>query len=175
MPTTLSSLIQDVETRAPSHEPLEMLATAASTVDEVNDTADALLSHFVDQARRAGHSWTEIGAALGVTKQAVRKRFTDKRLEPRGWARFTDRARNVVSTDAGAVSAELGNNYIGTEHLLAAMWAEPEGVAAKVLTAANVTREDVIAAIDARVERGQPGRGGFTPRAWIGIENAPKI
>jgi len=175
MTTTLSSLIEDVEARAPSHEPLDLLAVAASTVDEVTNTADALLSHFVDRTRRAGHSWTEIGTALGVSKQAVQKRFSGEHHDPRGWERFTDRARNVVSTHAGAVSAELGHNFVGTEHLLAAMWAEPEGVAAKVLTAANVTRDDVIAAIDARVERGHRGRGGFTPRAWIAIENSAKI
>lgn len=175
MAMTLSALIEDVESCSPSSEPLDLLATAASTVEEVTDTADALLSHFVDRSRRAGHSWTEIGTALGVTKQAVQKRFTGERREPRGWERFTERARNVVATHAGEVSAELGHNYVGTEHLLAGMWGEPSGVAAKVLDAAGVSRDDVIAAIDARVERGHRGGGGFTPRAWVGIENSTKI
>lgn len=175
MTATLTSLIEEVEARAPSDAPLDLLATAASTVEEVTETADALLSHFVDRTRRAGHSWTEIGAALGVTKQAVQKRFTGARREPRGWERFTDRARRVVSAHAAAVSDELGHNYTGTEHLLAAMWGEAEGIAAKVLVANGIKREDVIAAIDARVERGHQGRGGFTPRAWVAIENSSRI
>lgn len=176
MPQTLSSLIQDVEEHAPSNEPLDLLATAASTVEEVNDTADALLSHFVDRTRRAGHSWTEIGKALGVTKQAVQKRFTgEEKREPRGWERFTSRARAVASTHAFAASDELGNNYVGTEHLLLAMWGEPEGIAAKVLTHSGLTRDQAIAAIDALIPRGSQGRGGYTPRAWVAIENATKV
>lgn len=175
MPVTLSSLIEDVEERSPSPDPLDLLATAASEAAEVNDAADALLSHFVDRSRRAGHSWTEIGSALGVTKQAVQKRFTGERRDPPGWERFTDRARRVVTDHAHAVAAELGHNYIGTEHLLAAMFGEPGGIAAKALTANGISREEVIAGIDERVERGQQGGGGFTPRAWVAIENSARV
>lgn len=175
MANRLSVLIEDVEARSPSTEPLILLATAAETAEEVSDAADALLSHFVDRTRRAGHSWTEIGGALGVTKQAVRKRFTAETREPRGWERFTDRARNVASKHAFAVAEELGNNYVGTEHLLAAMWGEPDGIAGKALTAHEVTREQVIGAIDALVPRDTQGIGGFTPRAWLVLENASSI
>jgi ATP-dependent Clp protease ATP-binding subunit ClpA len=175
MSTTLSSLIDDVERRSASLETLDLLATASSTVEQLNDTTDALLSHFVDRSRRAGHSWTEIGVALGVTKQAVQKRFTSERSAPRGWQTFTPRARRVVEVHGPAVAAELGHNYIGTEHLLAGMWGEPEGIAARVLEAAGETRIAVIAAIDARVERGQQGQGGITPRAWAAVENSSRI
>lgn len=176
MATTLSVLIEDVEQRSPTREPLDLLATAAATVEEVSDAADALLSHFVDRTRRAGHSWTEIGAALGVTKQAVQKRFTvEEKRSPRGWERYTDRARAVTSTHAFAAAEELGNNYVGTEHLLLAIWGEPEGIAAKALTSAGLTRDEVVEAIDARIPRGTQGRGGFTPRAWVAIENSAKV
>ena len=48
-------------------------------------------SHFVDRSRRAGHSWTEIGTALGVIKPAARRRSTgDEIREPRGSDQFTD-------------------------------------------------------------------------------------
>ncbi|MGQ0431611.1 MAG: Clp protease N-terminal domain-containing protein, partial [Microthrixaceae bacterium] len=60
-------------------------------------------------------------------------------------------------------------------HLLAGMWGEPDGVAAKALDASGVTRDGVIAAIDKRVERGHQGLGGFTPRAWVAIENGTRI
>jgi len=40
--------------------------------------ADHLVGHFVDQARRSGASWTEIGQSMNVTKQAAQKRFVPK-------------------------------------------------------------------------------------------------
>jgi hypothetical protein len=175
MTTSLGSLIEDVESQSPTSAPLDLLKTAASTVEEVTDIADALLAHFVDRTRRAGHSWTEIGAALSVSKQAVQKRFKSEQRQPRDWERFTLRARNVVSSHAYEVAGELGHNYIGTEHLLLGMWGEPQSVAVRVLTLAGITREDVVEDIDARIERGHVGLGGFTPRAWVAIENASRI
>ncbi len=83
---TLTSLIEHVEAEAPTAEPLDLLATAASSVDELNDLSDALLSHFVDRCRRAGHSWAEIGTSLGVSKQAVHQKHG--RGERRTRARF---------------------------------------------------------------------------------------
>ncbi len=49
---------------------LEQLTTAVVAADHLDELADLLIGHFVDQARRSGASWTEIGRALGVTKQA---------------------------------------------------------------------------------------------------------
>jgi hypothetical protein len=37
--------------------------------------AAAALNRTVREARRAGLSWTQIGAALGTTKQAAQQRF----------------------------------------------------------------------------------------------------
>lgn len=39
------------------------------------DDADRSLHDAVQAAREAGDSWTVIGAALGVTRQAAQKRF----------------------------------------------------------------------------------------------------
>jgi hypothetical protein len=56
-------------------QPLDQLADAVLAADHLGDVADHLIGHFVDQARRSGASWTEIGRSMGVTKQAARKRF----------------------------------------------------------------------------------------------------
>lgn len=48
---------------------------AMIAADALGDIADHLIGHFVDQARRSGASWTDIGKAMGVTKQAAQKRF----------------------------------------------------------------------------------------------------
>jgi hypothetical protein len=41
----------------------------------LDEQSDALLGYFVDQARRSGASWSQIGGAMGVSKQAAQKRF----------------------------------------------------------------------------------------------------
>ncbi|WP_227998563.1 hypothetical protein [Nocardia australiensis] len=61
------------------------LAHPGSTLDQLSEAAiiaahwlqlaDRLLDHFVDQARQAGVPWAEIGARLGVSRQAAQKRF----------------------------------------------------------------------------------------------------
>src|SRR6187401_1665674 len=82
---------------------LDQLADAVLAAEALGDVADHLIGHFVDQARRSGASWTDIGKSMGVTKQAAQKRFVAKAdtaandLDPsQGFTRFTPRARNVV-------------------------------------------------------------------------------
>src|SRR5258705_1639125 len=82
---------------------LDQLSDAVIAADHLGDVADHLIGHFVDQARRSGASWTDIGRSMGVTKQAAQKRFVPKGpseapdLDPsQGFTRFTERARNVV-------------------------------------------------------------------------------
>src|SRR6266581_3485942 len=82
---------------------LDQLSDAVIAADHLGEVADHLIGHFVDQARRSGASWTDIGRSMGVTKQAAQKRFVPKGspelldLDPRqGFSRFTDRARNAV-------------------------------------------------------------------------------
>src|SRR3954470_16788417 len=81
-------------------EPLEQLQDAVIAADHLGEVADHLIGHFVDQARRSGASWTDIGKSMGVTRQAAQKRFVPKEsadLDPsQGFGRFTPRARNVV-------------------------------------------------------------------------------
>ena len=89
----LDDLISGVEQ---AHaDPLDRVAGAAIVADALDETGDHLVGHFVDRARRAGASWTDIGRSMGVTKQAVQKRFVPKE-PPQDFRRFTPRARNVV-------------------------------------------------------------------------------
>ena len=61
---------------------LEQLSNALLLAERLDEVADQLIGHFVDQARRSGASWTEIGRSMGVTKQAVQKRFFAKPCRP---------------------------------------------------------------------------------------------
>jgi hypothetical protein len=169
---SLGTLIEEVEAASPSQEPLDLLATASATARDVGDLTDAMLSHFVDRCRRAGHSWAEIGTGLGVTKQAVQKRFTNMRVEPVGWERFTPRARQLVEVHAPAAAAELGHDWIGTEHLLLGFYADPEALAPRILTGFGLERDAVVAGIEQRARLTAPGIGPLTPRAWAALASS---
>ena len=110
--------------------------------------ADSLIGHFVDQARRAGASWADIGRSMGVTKQAAQKRFVAKgdapALDPsQGFSRFTDRARAVVVVGAQTEAHAAGNATIGVGHLVLGLVADPESTAAAAITAQGVSLDDV--------------------------------
>jgi ATP-dependent Clp protease ATP-binding subunit ClpA len=174
MAIQLDALFDEVSQRSASSEPLELLATAAATVVELNETADALLSHFVDRCRHAGHSWSEIGIALGVTKQAVQKRFTEKQWL-KGANLLTPRARATLTTHAEKAARELGQSFIGTEALLLGIWGEPKGLAAAALKTFKVNRAKTLAAIKAAVPPDDGTGEGYTPRAWAVMESCITI
>ncbi|KJS56950.1 Clp protease [Streptomyces rubellomurinus subsp. indigoferus] len=134
---------------------LDQLSDAVIAADHLGELADHLIGHFVDQARRSGASWTDIGRSMGVTKQAAQKRFVPKDpgtpndLDPsQGFSRFTPRARNVVMASQEEARA-AGNAEITAEHLLVGLLAEPEGIAVKALAAQGVTPEAVRTAVAA--------------------------
>ncbi|HVK26417.1 MAG TPA: Clp protease N-terminal domain-containing protein [Actinokineospora sp.] len=91
----LDDLITAIRTAYPDNNPLDQLSAAVLNAEYLGDLADHLIGHFVDQARRSGASWTEIGQSMGVTKQAAQKRFVPKD-DPNMFARFTDKARQAV-------------------------------------------------------------------------------
>src|SRR5919112_970645 len=113
---------------------LDQLSDAVLAAEHLGDVADHLIGHFVDQARRSGASWTEIGQSMGVTKQAAQKRFVTKGAAPEdvgaseGFGRFTDRARNAVVAAQNEAKA-AGHAEIAQEHLLLGLLSEPEGLA----------------------------------------------
>src|SRR5918998_6643500 len=97
-PVRLDDLIDAI--KKVHSDPLDQLTDAVIAADHLGDVADHLIGHFVDQARRSGASWTEIGRSMGVTKQAAQKRFVPKGESPdldpsQGFTRFTPRARSV--------------------------------------------------------------------------------
>ncbi|MGW0041081.1 Clp protease N-terminal domain-containing protein [Rhodococcus sp. NPDC003348] len=140
-------------------DPLEQLSDAVLAADHLGDVADHLIGHFVDQARRTGASWTDIGRSMGVSKQAVQKRFTPKDpgtaadLDPnQGFNRFTPRARNVVAAAHNEAKA-AGSVEVTPAHLTLGLLAEPESLALLLLGRQSVTvdavREGVTATLPA--------------------------
>ncbi|MFI9642075.1 Clp protease N-terminal domain-containing protein [Micromonospora sp. NPDC051925] len=156
----LDDLIQAIKKARP--DALDQLSDAVLAADHLGELADHLIGHFVDQARRSGASWTEIGKSMGVSKQAAQKRSATKAdaaaaMDPNaGFSRFTPRARNVVIVSQEEARG-TGHAEIRPEHLLLGLLAEPEGLAARALVAEGLSpaavREAATAALPARAEQ----------------------
>lgn len=148
-PVRLDDLI-DVITQV-HDQPLDQLTDAVLAAEALGEVADHLIGHFVDQARRSGASWTEIGKCMGVTKQAAQKRFVPRTpadtaaLDPNaGFSRFTDRARAAI-VEAQNTAHAAGNPEILPAHLILGLFADPTGLAMRLLVGQGI---DVAAVAD---------------------------
>jgi hypothetical protein len=130
---------------ASAHEaPLDQLSGAVLLAEHIGDVADHLIGHFVDQARRSGASWSDIGGSMGVSKQAAQKRFVAKGqdegagLDPsQGFSRFDDEARAVI-VGAQEQARAAGNATIGVGHLVLGLVSDPDSAAARAITAQSI-------------------------------------
>jgi ethanolamine utilization microcompartment shell protein EutS len=133
---------------AQAHEaPLDRLSGAMVLAEHLGEVADSLIGHFVDQARRAGASWSDIGASMGVSKQAAQQRFVARgqsaarSLDPsQGFSAFTDAARAVV-VGAQEQARSAGNDTIGVAHLVLALVEDAQ--VARLVAEQGVSLDDV--------------------------------
>jgi Clp amino terminal domain, pathogenicity island component len=161
-PVPLDNLIAYVKTLHPEGGPLGNVTDAFSVSEQLDEQSDALLGYFVDQARRSGLPWSQIGAAMGVSKQAAQKRFVPGQVSEhllaadfKTFSRFTDRAVRVLfaadrlAADGAATgqAESAAHPAIGAAQLAVAFLSEPEGLAAKAVRSAGLTPEQVYAAI----------------------------
>ena len=185
-PVRLDDLISYVKSQ--DGTPLDHVSTAVGISEHLDELADHLIGHFVDQARKAGASWTEIGQSMGVTKQAAQKRFVPKAAEwpvsadEAGWqaalteafhahpfSRFTPRAKHSISA-AAKEARERRHDHVSPEHLALGLLYEPEGLAAKAIEALGVpldsARNALVAALpSAAVDEPTEDKIPFAPRA----------
>ncbi|BCO36735.1 hypothetical protein MHEC_31680 [Mycobacterium heckeshornense] len=130
---------------------LDQLSDAVLAAEHLGEVADHLIGHFVDQARRCGASWTDIGKSMGVSKQAAQKRFVPRSgtaaLDPdQGFGRFTPRARYAVAA-AQKAAHEARNREITPVHLLLGLLGDPEALATKLLKEQGAAPQAIRAAI----------------------------
>lgn len=85
---------------------------------------------------------------------------------------LTPRAKRVLEL-AIDEARNLGNNYIGTEHLLLGLIREGEGIAARVLAASGVELERVRAMVMEAIGTGVPG--GAAPGVEKGTKKTPAL
>jgi Clp amino terminal domain, pathogenicity island component len=184
-PIDLDELIQAVMNERGSRTELERLNVAVRYGELLSGLGDELVGHFVEQARQAGASWSQIGERLGVSKQAAHQRhlrrtpwyFPARRSRGRGQgplARFTQEAKDVI-VKAQEEARSLGHNYLGAEHLLLALTVDPN--VGPLLRAAGASRKAVLKTVREIVGDGtEPPVGAipFTPRAKRALEIAAK-
>jgi ATP-dependent Clp protease ATP-binding subunit ClpA len=160
-PIALDTLITYVQAGHPDGGLLDRLTDAVIVAEQLNEHSDALIGHFVDQARSSGATWNEIGRAMGVSKQAAQKRFVIRAsdLSPEGktFSRFAPRARSALAA-AGQVAGLERQEAVDTRHLVAGLLAEPDGLAARALHRLGANDEEVYQAIGVG-----PAPGGYDP------------
>jgi hypothetical protein len=139
-------------------------AVPAPTFERFTERARAVLGGAAEEARALDHGFVgsehlllglfEQGASLaaqvladaGITRSACEAQVLariGRGAGPVTYERpFTPRALEVLR---GAVeeALRLGHNYIGTEHLLLAMFRDPESLAAIILAAVGATHDDI--------------------------------
>lgn len=88
--------------------------------------------------------------------------------------RFTERAQRSINLAAESAMM-LGNNYVGTEHMLLGLIKEGEGVASKILDSNDINTENVEKSIREIITVGEPLNdlpSNFTPRTKYIIQRS---
>jgi hypothetical protein len=173
---SLDQLVLEIEREHRAAAVDVRLEAAVRMAAELRTIGDELLDHYVKAARSEGHSWTDVGGLLGISKQGAQQRFSAAAMasaEP--WPSAFDQTAQAVVAEAAEEARALGHRYLGTEHLLIALCAPPAGLAAETLARLGVSREAVRAEVVARIGRGEAspdGPLGVTPRTKHAFEAA---
>lgn len=184
---SLADLIARLDTDLPDAGPLARVGEAQLRNKTLSDLGDQLVDYYVGKAREGGASWSEIGEAIGVTKQAAQQRHT-----PNAFEGFTKLNRHSIVLAQEAARSHK-HNTIGTEHLLLGLLGEPQGGAYRVLVAKAGSEQNVRDAIEAALppagDKALRGNIAFRPEAaqaiaqtsraaaelgtaWVGTEHA---
>ena len=109
----------------------------------------------------AAEALESLGVDLKLAREQVEKIIGRGKKQPSGHIPFTPRAKKVLELSLRE-ALHLGDNYIGTEHILLGLLREGDGVAAQVLKRLgadlNRVRQQVI-----RLHRAAGGEGGSAP------------
>jgi hypothetical protein len=166
---SLADLIARMDAELPDASDLDRISEAQLRAHTLSDLGEQLVGHYVGEAKQAGASWSQIGDAIGVSKQAAQQRWV-----PAIFDRFTMRARHVIVLAQEAARVRK-HHHIGTEHLLLGLLGEPQGVGALALVALVGSTSAVSNAVDNRLAAGtenSPAKIPFTPRGKEALEQS---
>jgi hypothetical protein len=149
-------------------DPVAGLGAAVEVADDVHGVAEELLDRYVAAAREDGRSWSEIGAVLGVSKQAAQQRFVSTPVDPTAWPKDFDEDARAVVHAAQLQARSFRHRYLGTEHLLLALTAD-SGLAGATLAQLGVGTAEVTERVRAVI-----GEGHSSETATLGISPRTK-
>jgi hypothetical protein len=161
---SLADLIARLDEEFPDASNLARISEAHLRAQTLSDLGDQLVGHYVGQAKQAGASWSEIGDAIGVSKQAAQQRHA-----PAAFERFTDLNRHSIVLSQEAARTHK-HDLIGTEHILLGLLGEPRGLAYEVLVAKTGSERGIRDAI----EEAMPPAGKKAPRGHIAFRPESK-
>ncbi|MFG2953481.1 Clp protease N-terminal domain-containing protein [Streptomyces sp. NPDC048291] len=161
---SLADLIARLDEELPEAGELARISEARLRAQTLSDLGDQLIDHYVSKAKQRGASWTEIGDAIGVSKQAAQQRHA-----PAAFERFTNLNRHGIVLAQEAARTHR-HDSIGTEHLLLGLLGEPQGLAYEVLVAKTGSEQRVRDA----VREALPPAGRKAPRGHIPFHEESK-
>lgn len=169
---SLADLIARLDEELPDTDNLARISEAHLRAQTLSDLGEQLIDHYVGKAKQAGASWTEIGDAIGVSKQAAQQRHT-----PAAFERFTNLNRHSIVLAQEAARTHK-HDFIGTEHLLLGLLGEPQGLAYEVLMAKTESEQRIRDAIEEALppagEKAPRGHIAFRPEGKEAIEQATR-
>lgn len=154
----LAALVQRIAGESPGQR-LELLAALRRQLD-------ALEAEYVADAVRIGMPWSQIGCALGVSRQAAHKRHAATGSNDPGRkdseVLVTESAWRAVRL-ARVEARRLGRAQVGTEHLLLGILCASEGRAYEALSSLGLTLELARQAAEPTLEVPLEGVGDPVP------------
>ncbi|MER6977058.1 Clp protease N-terminal domain-containing protein [Streptomyces carpinensis] len=170
---SLADLIARLDEELPDASELARISEARLRAQTLSDLGDQLIDHYVSKAKQTGASWTEIGDAIGVSKQAAQQRHA-----PAAFERFTDLNRHSIVLAQEAARTHK-HDSIGTEHMLLGLLGEPRGLAYEVLVAKAESEQRIRDAIEEAMppagEKALRGHIAFRPESKEAIEQARRV
>ena len=154
---------------------LERLVAAVAIAAQLHDLGDLVVDRYVRAARAEGRSWSQIGEALGVSKQAAQQRFVPPTVPTAPWPGMSEVASQLIAKAVDEARA-LGHRYLGTEHLLMAL-ASDDGLAGATLAHLGLLPEVVREQVHRIIGTGHSANSatlGITPRTKRMLEAARK-
>ena len=156
--------------------PLLQLREASIAATQLASFGDSLVSIAVDRSRNAGHSWSEIGEALGMTKQAAHERASTlaSTLERKGQNQLTDTSRKALV--AATQEAKLrASEQVSSLHLMLALSSDKASLGGRALKRGGATPGKLrkqLPPVDDVAEGGDAATPTYSPKVKKLLEQA---
>src|SRR3954447_1146719 len=162
--------------QALGREPGKALTAIRRLRLELDDLEEAQVANALSR----GWSWARIGRALGVTRQAVHRKYAHSEPAPLAWSGPVLAGNlKIAIVVARTEAAARGDALVGTEHLLLGLLQQGEGRAADALRAAGASLRTLRAAAGAIAPTGlwhvEPSPHGMTSHASAAVERAALV